>query len=241
MNADVHALTGAYVLDAVSPDERMVFERHLGDCGACRQEVSELRETATRLGTAVAATPPPRLKANVMSQIRNVRQIPPEAPVVPLRRPGSAWALRLTSAAAAVLLLVSGVLGVLLYRTQSDTEVDPQAAAIAEIVNAGDARVVNQGDPSTGRMTAVMSLSANRAVVVSDGVPDPGPDKDIQLWMIPKGGEILSAGLFEPQDGRGWADLENIDDSASIGVTIEPKGGSKQPTTKPIFNLPIQA
>ncbi|MGH3762579.1 RskA family anti-sigma factor, partial [Actinophytocola sp.] len=49
-NADVHALTGAYVLDAVSDDERAVVERHLGDCGACRQEVAELRETATRLG-----------------------------------------------------------------------------------------------------------------------------------------------------------------------------------------------
>jgi anti-sigma-K factor RskA len=238
MNADVHALTGAYVLDAVSPDERMVFERHLGDCDACRQEVSELRETATRLGVAVATTPPPRLKANVMSQIRNVRQVPPEAPVVPLRRPGSPWALRLSAAAAAVLLVVSGVLGALLVRAQSDTDVDPQAAAIAEIVRAGDARVLNQGDASTGTMTAVASKSANRMVLLSEDLPAPPEGKTYQAWTI--GPRVESAGLIEPSSGKATLEVDGIAAADSVGVTIEPAGGSQQPTTKPFLNFKVQ-
>jgi anti-sigma-K factor RskA len=231
MNADVHALTGAYVLDAVSADERMVFERHLGDCDACRQEVSELQETASRLGAAAAMTPPPRLKSNVMTQIRNVRQLPPEAPVVPLRRPGSTWALRLSAAAAAVLLVVSGVLGVLLVQSKSGTEVDPQTAAIASIVKAGDARVLNQGDPSTGRVTALMSVSADRMLLLSDDLADPPSGKTYQAWTI--GAEIKSAGLIEPVDGKVSLEVEGIDVADAVGITIEPAGGSKQPSAPP--------
>jgi anti-sigma-K factor RskA len=237
MNADVHALTGAYVLDAVSADERMVFERHLGDCDACRLEVTELRETASRLGAAAAMAPPPQLKSNVMAQIRNVRQLPPEAPVVPLRRRGSPWALRLSAAAAAVLLVVSGVLGVLLVQAKSGTDVDPQAAAIAEIVRAGDARVVNQSNPSAGQMTALMSISADKALLLSDDLKSPPSGKTYQAWTI--GAEVKSAGLIEPADGTVALDVEGIDVADAVGITVEPAGGSDQPTTKPFLTFDV--
>lgn len=238
-NADVHALTGAYVLDAVSDDERAVVERHLGDCGACRQEVAELRETATRLGTAVATDPPPRLKGSVMAQVRSTRQAPvgSEAPVVPLRRPGSSWTLRLSVAAAVVLLVVSGVLGVLLVRAQSPSETDAQAVAIAEIVRAGDARVVNQSTESTGRVTALVSVSADRMLLLSDDLrPAPG-GSTYQAWTI--GERIESAGLIEPTDGEASLDVRGIDAAQAVGITIEPAGGSEQPTTDPILTFEV--
>ncbi|EOD68417.1 zf-HC2 domain-containing protein, partial [Amycolatopsis vancoresmycina] len=61
MTAELHTLTGAYALDAVSDVERAEFERHLGACAACRQEVAELRATGARLGVAASADPPPSL------------------------------------------------------------------------------------------------------------------------------------------------------------------------------------
>jgi anti-sigma-K factor RskA len=237
MNADVHALTGAYVLDAVSSDERAVFERHLEDCDACRQEVAELRETATRLGAAVAVSPPPRLKASVMHRIREVRQEPPVAPVVPLRRTGS-WALRLSSAAAAVLLVVSAVLGVLLVRAQpGDQQTDAQAAAIADIVRAGDAQILHQGDAATGQMTALMSAKANRMLLLSKDLPAAPDGHDYQAWTI--GDKITSAGLITPDDGEALLDIKGIDSAKTIGITIEPTGGSDQPTTNPIMAFDV--
>lgn len=239
MNADVHALTGAYVLDAVSDDERHVFERHLTDCDACRQEVAELRETATRLGAAVAVPPPPRLKASVMAQIRNTRQLPPEAPVVPLRRPRSPWALRLSAAAAVVLLVVSGVLGALLVQaTHSDDGVDAQAVAMAEILRAGDAQVVNQGDTSTGRMTALTSKSENRMLLLSTDLRNAPSGKDYQAWTI--GEEATkSAGLIKPEDGKAALEVSGIDSAQLVGITLEPEGGSDQPTEKPILAFQV--
>lgn len=238
MNADVHALTGAYALDAVSDVERQAFERHLDDCDACRQEVAELRETATRLGTAAAATPPPRLKASVLAQIQNVRQLPPEAPVVPLRRPGSPWALRLTAAAAAVLLVVSGVLGVLLVQArQIGQDVDTQAVAIADIVRAGDAQVLHQGDASTGRMTALMSPTADKMLLLTDDLPPAPSGHDYQAWTI--GPEVRSAGLIVPDDGAASLEVAGIDNADKVGITIEPAGGSKQPTQDPVMTFDV--
>ncbi|WP_031099410.1 RskA family anti-sigma factor, partial [Streptomyces sp. NRRL S-15] len=75
--AELHTLTGAYALHALPDDERVAFERHLGVCGACAQEVRELSATAARLGLAVSAVPPPALRDRVLREITTVRQ---EAP-----------------------------------------------------------------------------------------------------------------------------------------------------------------
>ncbi|WP_461030738.1 RskA family anti-sigma factor, partial [Streptomyces sparsus] len=72
--ADLHTLTGAYALHALSDEERVVFERHLAACTSCAQEVRELAETAERLGRAVAVPPPPELRQRVLRQIGTVRQ-----------------------------------------------------------------------------------------------------------------------------------------------------------------------
>jgi hypothetical protein len=46
---------GAYVLDALSPEERAAFEAHLATCPDCRARVSEAREAAGLLAGLTAA------------------------------------------------------------------------------------------------------------------------------------------------------------------------------------------
>lgn len=84
MNAEIHTLTGAYALDALSEGERESFEHHMAECTSCAAEVAELQATTTRLGMAVAVTPPPAMKAQVLAAARRVRQLPPNAPQVDL-------------------------------------------------------------------------------------------------------------------------------------------------------------
>jgi hypothetical protein len=59
---DIHALGGAYALDAVDDLERVAFDRHLAECEACTVEVAEYRETATRLAEGSWSVPPPRMR-----------------------------------------------------------------------------------------------------------------------------------------------------------------------------------
>jgi hypothetical protein len=51
-------------------------------------------------------------------------------------------------------------------------------------------------------------------------------------------GSVKPAGLIDASSGP---QLLNLGDAAEIGLTVEPDGGSKQPTSKPVFRAPIQA
>ncbi|MBK3637931.1 zf-HC2 domain-containing protein, partial [Streptomyces sp. MBT97] len=78
--AELHSLTGAYALHALSDDEHEAFERHLAHCEPCAQESAELSATAARLGLAASATPLPVLRERVLRRITTVRQEAPGGP-----------------------------------------------------------------------------------------------------------------------------------------------------------------
>ena len=54
---DIHALSGAYAVDALDDIERAQFERHLAECPACTSEVASLREAAALLAETTMTTP----------------------------------------------------------------------------------------------------------------------------------------------------------------------------------------
>jgi anti-sigma-K factor RskA len=101
---DLHDLTAAYALDALDSDEAEAYERHLGQCEECREQLAELNATAAALafGT-VAPAPPPRLRAVILEQAATER-----ANVVPLLR--RRWVVRgMAVAAAAAACVVVGL------------------------------------------------------------------------------------------------------------------------------------
>ena len=73
----LHALSGAYAIDALDDDERAVFERHLPNCLDCQREVASLREAAALMADLSAVTPPPALRASVLAGITKIRPLPP--------------------------------------------------------------------------------------------------------------------------------------------------------------------
>ncbi|HEU5469049.1 MAG TPA: anti-sigma factor [Actinophytocola sp.] len=233
---DVHALTGAYVLDAVPELERAAFERHLSQCDACTQEVSELRETATRLGRVAAAEPPPWLRGQVLTRISQTRQLPPEQSLLSggqRRTPG--WALRLTTAAAAVLLVASVALGVALVNTQNNLDDTQQsAAALASLLQAGDAEV-QSAEVNGGTATVISSDVENKALLLSSGLADPGAGKVYQAWKLGDG-DPKSAGVMEGNR----LTIDNLGEATTeIGITIEPAGGSTSPTLPVLAQIQV--
>ena len=55
MNDDIHALSGAYAVDAVDERERADFEQHLAACAECRAEVASFRATTEQLSVLIGA------------------------------------------------------------------------------------------------------------------------------------------------------------------------------------------
>ncbi|GAA0371978.1 anti-sigma factor [Microbispora corallina] len=243
---DPHRLAGAYALDAMDDDlERLRFEEHLRTCDECAQEVRGLTETAARLGQAVAAEPPPGMRAAVLAEIGQVRQLPPTVGVPPggrrlSRRGGAAWWPRVTAGLAAAGVAASVALGAVAVRTQDELErVRADDRGVVAVLAAPDARTVSAtaGRGATG--TAVVSRSQGRLVFVSSGLAALPPSQTYQLWRIAPGA-IRSAGLLRPDDsGRVPPVIVDTAGVEQVGVTVEPAGGSAQPTTRPMLLLDL--
>src|SRR4051794_23204496 len=80
---EIHALSGAYAVDALEPAEKALFEAHLAACTACQAEVAELQEATALLGGTASTEPPPALRDSVLAGIRSVRPLPPETAETP--------------------------------------------------------------------------------------------------------------------------------------------------------------
>lgn len=239
MNNDVHTLTGAYVLDALSEMERRAFEDHMAGCGACSQEVAELRETTARLGLATALNPPPQLWNKVRTATTQVRQLPPMSADRVVVRP-KRWATRVSVFAAAASLLVAAGIGVAWVTTNSQLQ-DKVAASQAEldklqsVLSAPDAKVGRTNVGPNGNATVAISLDRNEMVVLVRGLPPLPANKVYQAWFVSPGNAI-PAGTLPVSNGTMTSnDVQMAKGAETLALTLEPTGGSQTPT------LPILA
>ncbi|MER7128402.1 anti-sigma factor [Streptosporangium saharense] len=246
---DPHTLAGAYALDAIDDEvELRRFERHLTACAECAQETATLAETVARLGVAVAAEPPPGLRARVLAEIEQVRQLPPEVASAPrARRMGVVtWRPWLTALCVAAALAVVAGLGVTTLQARQELEQARRAEQrITAVLTADDARTVTApatGAGRGGRGTVVVSRSRNAMVFWAAGLGDLPAGRVYQLWRLSPG-RITSAGLLASSGSGGTVPVLSATDSDvdRVGVTVEPAGGSRQPTTTPLLLLNVPA
>ena len=230
--SDIHALAGAYVLDAVDDVERAAFARHLAGCEACAVEVAELRETVTRLADESWSAPPPRMREEVLAKVRQTRQVGPGRP----EREGTTPALlrwrRRTAIAVAAGILVAGA-GTATWAVQQQ-EVQRQRAvneSVQAVLIAPDAVVRSSAVEGGGRMTMVVSRSLNRGVVVLDATK-PSDEQAYQLWRV-DGTSAVDAGVLDPGTGTATRVVDGINSADVVALTLEPAGGSAQPTVLP--------
>ncbi|MFY9864848.1 MAG: anti-sigma factor [Trebonia sp.] len=247
---DLHQLTGAYAADALTGAELAQFEKHLGHCPSCAEEVRGLREAAARLGIATSIVPPPAMRRQVLEAASRTRQLAPAGRRLldsgtparggwlrrALPRPVSAAAM--TALAAAVV-----VLGIVLAGTQHRLEQAQSAnQAVAAVLAAPGARIVTSGTTVGGTVTAVVSARDHEAVVTAAGMPAPPASRVYQLWLISVSG-ARSAGLM-PASSTGSTSpvlTADIQPGDHLGITIEPAGGSARPTTTPVVLLSVSA
>lgn len=231
--SEIHALSGAYAVDALDDLERAQFEQHLAECAECRAEVASLRETAALIAESEAVTPPASLRSGVLSGITRVRPLPPEQPPPPepivVRRRRLA---QLLAAAAAVVLLAAGA--VLWHPWQHD-----RTNVADQVLHAPDAvKVIEQLPGGTGSITLVRSVALGKAVLVPDHVPPAPAGKTYQMWIQQPGQPMVSAGLMP--DPRVPTVLAGDAATASAAaVSLEPAGGSVHPSADVVAVFPL--
>ncbi|GAB3652144.1 hypothetical protein GCM10027591_09320 [Zhihengliuella somnathii] len=296
MSDHKHSMTGAWALNALEETERAEVEAYLGENPEAFEEARSLSETAAHLAVAAGEqSPPPRAKQNIMSAIRQTRQLPPQeavdsapaAPDVDASRPVESaspaqstpspetaaasdsvpdapaaeeaneaevvsladyrrkqYTLRLLSAAAAVLLLSTGVLtGVVMVQ---QNELDSTQAQLAEslhyqemagqIMTASDAKIANLPSSEGGEVHLSYSAAEGKMILSASALPELPEDRAYELWLISDEGAAPAGMLSAAQAaGREPKMLEgSMEGVTHIGITVEPATGSEQPTTDPI-------
>jgi anti-sigma-K factor RskA len=265
MNEDKNSAgSGSYVLNAMDAKEREEFEAQLAGSEELRNEVTELTDTAVLLGLAVdPVTPSPALKQNIMARLSQTPQLareetpvralravpaladePVPAVVPPLRETNAKAQLRwyrrpavaITAAAAAVLLIAGGVVGTNVAIQGANTS--QQADALASITSASDVQRSVSKVATGGTVTLVYSLHLKKSALIGKGLAVLPNDKTYELWYISSAGTPTAAGTFE-SDGKSTLQVLTGDMTLgdTVGVTVEPAGGSKAPTTKPIVAI----
>lgn len=250
---DLHALTGAYALDALDNGaEQDRFARHLRRCQACAGEVRGLREVATSLAFATAAEPPAELRERVLAAAARTRQLPPETSEPAWWRrwlswlswlPSTTWMPRLAAATAVVAIAIAVVLGITVANTDQQLSTErAQSQAIAAVLAAPDVKTLARTTKVGGTATVVVSPAKGELVVSTEGLPPLPAGQVYQLWLIGPPA-VRSAGLLPgPSAGRTAPVLASgLARGDVLGLTVEPAGGTTKPTTTPILLVTLPA
>lgn len=196
-------------------------------------ELAAALTAAAALQSAGAEEPPARLKPALMDAIAGIPQqapVDPSSPGPQLRPIGSTrsgprigpWMVA-TAAAIAVLIGAAVVLSNGDDRTAGDE--------IAAVVDADDA-VARSVAGEIGELQVVFSAEQDALVLTGDGIRTLPDDTTYQVWLVADG-PPTSVGVAAPDDdGALELRVDGIDPTgAVVAITVEPSGGSEQPTT----------
>lgn len=229
-------LAAVYALDAVSDDERREIELRVAEAdsdlaAAFRREVREVRETMAQVSHATVAEPPAHVRHRLLEAISTAESIgtapgssAPDSPIdLSARRNRRRYFL--LAAAAAVVIAIAGI-GV---ATQLGQDTPPTSA---QVLAAEDVRTTSGSIEGGGTATVVYSKDVDAGVLVMNNVAPPTDGTVYQMWLIGPDG-ATAAGTMTPADvaPSTTAVLEGISDATALGFSVEPEGGSAQPTS----------
>ncbi|MCU1647373.1 MAG: anti-sigma factor [Nocardia sp.] len=225
-----------YAMDAVTDLERDDIE--LRRARADRVTVAEfdatvsaVRESMAELSIIDSYPAPKELEGRLMRALDRVLQGPREGGEQ-RRSGGLAWFSRLEwLAAAAVLVVAIGMgFGLVAYRGT-----DRPAISAAMIDQQPDVSTRMIPVTTGGELEIHTSARLSAASVRFLQVPAPSAGSAYQVWLVPLGGKPRSAAIVDAlSSGPLVTTFRSVD---TLAVTVEPAGGSPQPTTTPIASL----
>ncbi|MDT0485395.1 MULTISPECIES: anti-sigma factor [Streptomyces] len=242
---DPHLDVGAYVLHALPAAEEAAFENHLASCLPCRLEAEQLSKAAVGLGAAETSAPSADLRRRVLDQIATVRQVPPDAFASRSRRRRQGGVKLALAASVAAALALGGVAWWQSSEAETAREQSVQDRAeyqqLADVLTAPDATISTKELARGGTASVVVSRAQGRSAFFGSGLPPLTDDRVYQLWYT-ESGQFRPAGLLSTESGREARVLDGpLGGATGVCVTVEPAGGSRQPTTHPLGVISVPA
>jgi anti-sigma-K factor RskA len=233
-----------HALGVLQGEELAALERHLAECPACRRELQSLRgDTALLALSTSGPRPPARARQRLMDAVaREPRR--KEAPAT------ARWWTVLPAFAAmglATLCLIFWMERVDLQHkldalrvqfSQQQGELQ-QAREVVSTLTANDAMrvtLVAAKAPPQPQGKAIYLRDRSSLIFLASNMPQAPAGKAYELWLIPKSGAPIPAGVFKP-DAHGSATVVNPplppgQEAKAFAITLEPEAGSSAPTSE---------
>lgn len=224
-----------YVLGVLEAEEKAELEQHLAqNCQQCQAGVRNALRFSSLMATLPEAVEPSRaLRRRVLASVG----VEPQG--------NRLW---LGALAALCACLVIGVVVLSMENTRRKEELASvqlqlrQASAdrlrveeALRFLNEPETQQVvfgkGQVQPPRGRIF----VNPRGVVLIAANLPQPAPGKTYQLWVVPKTGAPIPAGLFQSDSQGNALYLRNgpvdVGATKAIAVSVEPAAGSQTPTT----------
>ena len=216
-----------YVLELLPDVEASHVSTHLAACRFCQGEFARLQQVADVLPLALSQTSPsPRVKRNLMGAIHSPQsKTSTSGETISWKNLAGILRMRLPALGMA-LILVLALSNLLLWR-QFNSLNNPANTSMRVIA------LANTNDAPQAVGTLIMGQNGDYGTLVVDHLPVLDAEQRYQVWLI-HDGERISSGLFSVNyEGYGSLELSApllLNQYDSIGITIEPRGGSPGPT-----------
>jgi anti-sigma-K factor RskA len=221
----------AYSLGSLEAEENDAMEGHLQDCQRCRDELRWLQPAIDLLPESVPQIePPPGLRARLMAEVRSdAAEVP-----APAERGRERSAPRLSFA---------GIRRFFLRPAVALTCVALLGAAVAGygLGGGGEESRTTTTVAKSGGVQATLERSGDSGTLELAGLRQAPPGRVYQAW-VQKGNRIEPSSLFDVRrDGSADTAMPHqLDGADMVMVSLEPQGGSRQPTSAPIITVSLR-
>ncbi|MEE4021574.1 anti-sigma factor [Gordonia sp. PKS22-38] len=247
-----------YAVAVLPPAEHERVEQELRDLTDVERRIydariAETRAAMTDLASSYAVDAPTDLRDRVLDHVFTApggrdgaeadggglpeRGVDGDVPaVIPIDRARRRRRAAIVAAAAVAVVVALGA-GVLIGRGTAPEPAAPTVTAaqqqVLDVLSAPDAQLSAQDlQDDRGTISVVTSRETDQAVALLRDLDNPIPaDREFQLWLVADQEQPVSAGLIPPGGGDSPTLVENLGSATVLAVTVEPAGGSPQPTT----------
>lgn len=226
-NAHVLDLLPALAVGSLDADEIQRVEEHLSSCVICRRESAAFENVAAKLAYGIPPVEPPSdLRDRLMERVHALR--PQPQPVqAPLSR---SWWERLLPAwgvASLLLIIALAAINLLLWQRSNQMDFFTTSAGFRAVP------LLSTGAVSSATGYVLVSADGEDGALVVDGLPPLAENQQYQLWLL-RDGERISGAVFSTDEhsygGTRIRAPRSLLDYSTVEITVEPEGGSPQPT-----------
>jgi len=229
----------AYALGALDAGNVSALEAHLQTCDSCQAELAEYLAISDGLLAALPPRPPsPALRKQLQARLPSAQN---------KKQPRFTWSFgKLAAGGVLVLLLLMNVFSLIQLR-----QVQGQQLSLSQQLRTNEFALSMLAYPNTQALpisgkdvsgSVLVDRERNTVALVMWHLPQLNNNQTYQAWLIEPNGERVSAGTFRPQENESYTthpvySHQNLADFNAIGVTVEPVGGSEQPTGPRLFRV----